>query len=210
MEAQPAVSLHQATLANRRQVSYWLLWTLASAFAGLLTGYLEAGQFQFAATLIFQGFIAGAAQWLVLRPYLARAGWWIPATGLGMFVGWLLWIAKPGSWYDTFAWLQDTFGLWEVFWLNAASMTVVMLVAGAVQWLILRRDSHAGGWLLLSLLGGMLMGSVAATASYAITFGPSGNFIGPVLQTSLQVAAGWTAYGLLTGWWIAKRISPSQ
>lgn len=39
---------------------------------------------------LFQGLILGVAQWLVLRRYMRNSIWWLLATILGCFFGWLL------------------------------------------------------------------------------------------------------------------------
>jgi hypothetical protein len=41
------------------------------------------------------GAALGASQWLILRRYLPRAGWWVPFNGVGLAAGWLLAAATP-------------------------------------------------------------------------------------------------------------------
>lgn len=89
------------------------------------------------------GFLAALAltmaifQWLLLRPYLPYAGWWILVTGLGWLTAGLLFAAAI-----TLSLGQDllsTAGLLFVFALLGAAV-------GLAQWLFLRRVIPRAGW----------------------------------------------------------------
>ena len=85
------------------------------------------------------GLLTGLLQYLLLRGYLPRMSWWIAAT----LLGWLLLFAV---------------GLLSArFSVTMPPALAVALVAGLVglpQWLLLRRRvSHAGYWMLSSVLG---------------------------------------------------------
>jgi hypothetical protein len=86
--------------------------------------------------------LTGLLQYLLLRHYLPRIGWWIAATALG----WPLGIAVVYLGY----------AIWPVA-LNANSTWSAMLigaVTGLAQWLVLRwRVPRAGWWVLASVLG---------------------------------------------------------
>jgi hypothetical protein len=97
------------------------------------------------------GFLAALAltmaifQWLLLRPYLPHAGWWILVTGLGWLAAGLLFAATI-----TLSLGQDllsTAGLLLAFALLGAAV-------GLVQWLFLRRViPGAGWWVLVNVIG---------------------------------------------------------
>jgi hypothetical protein len=94
--------------------------------------------------------LTGCLQYLLLRRYLPRAGWWIVATALG----WPLGIAVVYLGY----------AVWPVV-LNANSTWSAMLVGavtGLAQWLVLRRQvPRAGWWVLASALGWGLVRLIA-------------------------------------------------
>ena len=43
-----------------------------------------------ALSVLGSGLLVGLCQWLVLRRHVARAGWWVPASGLSLIVGWFM------------------------------------------------------------------------------------------------------------------------
>lgn len=77
----------------------------------------------------------GAAQWLVLRRHLPRAGWWVLATFLGMAVG--------------FALVNVNFDPMDII----TPGFVVGAPLGTTQWLVLRRHIPRAGWWVLATLG---------------------------------------------------------
>ena len=71
----------------------WLLGVLLVLIPGWLTG-TDAFLQNIDAVFIVMGLSIGTGQWLLLRRRMPRAGWWIPANG----VGWaLLGLVTPGS-----------------------------------------------------------------------------------------------------------------
>ena len=99
------------------------------------------------------GFLAALAvtiaisQWLLLRPYLPYAGWWILVTGLGWLMAGLLYAAAITLSLD-----QDflpSAGLLLVFVLLGAAV-------GSVQWLFLRRVIPRTGVVDLSPLAAIM------------------------------------------------------
>lgn len=144
-----------------------LLTTLAIPIAWLLSGPLGAAlllaldlilkpmtgvpSFLDGSILRALGFLAALAltigifQWLLLRPYLPFAGWWILVTGLGWLTAGLLFTAAT-----TLSLGQDpllTAGLLFVFVFIGAAV-------GLAQWLFLRRViPRAGWWVLVNVLG---------------------------------------------------------
>jgi hypothetical protein len=83
-------------------------------------------------------------QWLLLRPYLPYAGWWILVTGLGWLTAGILFIVAT-----TMALGQDlisTAGLLFVF-------ALLGFAVGLAQWLFLRRViPRAGWWALVNVM----------------------------------------------------------
>lgn len=195
-------------MAPGRSLQFQLFWILASAAGGGVTGTLEAGRFQFLATLVLMGFLVGIAQWLVLQWYVHRAFWWFPATGIGMVLGNLAQISlQPIGQLATG--LYQWIGLWEVFWLNGLIWPVVLLVTGLLQWVVLqvlfRPASGSGWWILVSIAGGLLYGIAGATFCYLACDGVAAVTNGQV-STALTYAVSWAAYAAGTGWFLAGLI----
>jgi hypothetical protein len=108
------------------------------------------------------GVITGFFQWLVLRRYLSRAGWWIVASA----VGWAVGIALS----------------WIVHW-DDVGFVAIGAIVGAVQWLILRRQvRRAGWWILASAVGwAVSWGGVGIVSGEVWGGGVGGQFTGAVL-----------------------------
>jgi len=71
--------------------------------------------------------LPGFLQWLILRHWFPRAGWWILASGVGAFLGFM-----------TFIWagvVEDTRGPDTPRLLGPAIMALGGIIYGAVQWL---------------------------------------------------------------------------
>lgn len=176
----------------------WLWWTLVSASSGAIVGALEAGGFEFFATLVLTGFVVGIAQWWVLRGYIQSAIWWVLASALGWFVGINLAIVSGGLFNALIELLFAVGELGEVFWLNVVKQPVILAVFGVAQWLVLRRHVQAGWWVLASAVGGVVQGVVStiicAAACQALTVS-----VGEQIATAVTYAAGWAGYGAVTG-----------
>ena len=139
--------------------SQWLLATTIGWIIGLVLGR-EVGI----------GLIIGFFQWLVLRRYISKAGWWVGVTALGWAIGWAIItsgaIVPSGSNFIT-----------SVF-----SGALLGLTMGVGQWFLLRRwVNFASMWLLLAvsgwaialagLLGSTLVGAIAgAITGFAFDF----------------------------------------
>lgn len=131
---------------------FWIKWELANAvgmflgyFAGFFTVILTSVflEFSFAPSIfgIMLGLMVGAAQALILRPYVGRVLCWIPASAIaaGSIVG----LMFSGG-FD----MPESIG-----WLVVASI-VAGAIAGALQWLILRNgNTHAAWWIPSSAVG---------------------------------------------------------
>lgn len=194
--------------SNRRHttpavIALWGQWIIASTAGGAVVGLLEV-RFQFLATLVLAGFVVGAAQWLILRAYIAHAWLWIIASGVGVILGNLLQIEIRGSSQLT-TWLSEHLGLWEVFWLNFVSQPIVLVIASLLQWLILRRYRQSLWWIPVSLVGGMLLGATSATFC-SVGCDAVASSVNAQVSTALTYASGWAAYGMVTGGLIARLI----
>ena len=81
-------------------------WALATTLAGIVssivmveagTAFYESSQevggtyfVVFLLTSLGTPFLVATCQWLVLRRLVRRAGWWVPVSGLSLFLGWLV------------------------------------------------------------------------------------------------------------------------
>ena len=101
---------------------FWIQWVLASTL-GWLLGNALIPEFSIGATI-------GIAQWLILRPLVSNAGWWIVASMAGWFIGGLnLLIITPPT-IETVT--GAIFGAW----------------IGLAQWIVLRKWVPLSGWWL--------------------------------------------------------------
>jgi hypothetical protein len=144
---------------------FWLLW-VAARTVGFALGATAVGCFGAVITSGTRPFIVAAAQpvllvvlatlpgfldWLILRWWFSRAGWWILASGAGSFLGFF-----PLGWGIAVA---DIHGDKVPVWFFEVPTSVVVIlatavagaVAGAMQWLVLRLwIARAGWWVLAS------------------------------------------------------------
>lgn len=106
------------------------------------------------------GLFTGLFQYLLLRRYWPRSGWWILATSLG----WVLTAAVTVLRYP----LSLRFGLdlaSTSAWLPPLTYIISGSIAGLAQWLLLRRRlPHAAWWIAASVLGWGLIGITANEA----------------------------------------------
>ena len=100
--------------------------------------------------------VMGLLQYGLLRRYLPRMGWWVPATIVGGLLGFVL----------SFGWFQAAMYFWteaviRESWVISPAFVAVGLSVGAGQWLLLRRRlpraswwivANAAGWGLLLLI----------------------------------------------------------
>jgi hypothetical protein len=130
----------RATIGSR----IWLQWVVASSLGWAVGGVVlslnvgtmgdQLGNVVGDAAL---GLMVGISQWLVLRQYLDRAGWWIVASAGGFLLA-----ASLGE-YLLQPWLGE----------NAGGLLLTIglgLVPGILQWLFLRRQVARAGWWALA------------------------------------------------------------
>lgn len=189
-------------MESNKNAPIWLFWVLLSALGGAITGWLEAGRFQFGATLILAGFIVGGLQWFVLRKRLAWAWLWPVVTGFGLILGHLahIYLAVDSAWA---MWLWRHVGLWEVFWLNLFMFAIAVTVMSCAQWILLRQYPGSWAWIPLGTLAGAALGATSATtcnlACDVIAVNLGGAFSG-----AMVTASGWAIYGVITGWLLSR------
>jgi hypothetical protein len=135
-------------------VAWVIAWALISQIEKAVGGTIQVGgQTRITEDFLFSyaffpafGLVAGCLQYLLLRRYLPRMGWWIVAT----VVGWLFPIAVLRLGSAVLPAALDVSTVWSV-------AVVVVLIGGSIglaQWLVLRqRVCHAAWWILASVLG---------------------------------------------------------
>jgi hypothetical protein len=113
---------------------------------------IEAARLQAAASALgaFGLSVAlGTAQWLVLRRAI-RAGWWLPATCLGFTLAFTLVAFNAGGSVSTIGPRQGPVPpLLSIFVITP----LAILLPGAGQWLVLRRDCTRVNWWPLVNIG---------------------------------------------------------
>ncbi len=137
--------------------SLWLLWTIATA----LGFTLGIGLSQLALTAMGEilssiafGSIAGLAQWFILRKRFHVSGWWVLATSLGATLGLVA----------TNAVHEALMGVRVALVVGVLGLTVLGLLVGIAQWLVLRKHLHRAGWWVLASAAGWFLGGLIAWA----------------------------------------------
>ena len=103
------------------------------------------------------GALIGAVQWLVLRRWLAGAGWWVAASAAGMALG------GGAAFAASFATGADVIQPWALAVLGAP--------LGIAQWLVLRRWlAGAGWWVPLNVLGLPVSFAAGLIVSFSLGF----------------------------------------
>ncbi|PSN11562.1 hypothetical protein C7293_23795 [filamentous cyanobacterium CCT1] len=195
---------HRTIAPGSPSARFLAAWVGANLAGGFVVGFLENNGLQFMATLILTGAIVGSLQWCVLRVVLSRGGglrWWPLASALGWIVSALLRSLMQGLYAPVVNGLWQTFGFWEVFWLNLVTGPLMIWGMAIAQGLILRRRGLSlWGWVVLSLVGGALQG--AASAALCAGYCP---ILPPLWAGGIVAGFGWAVYGLVTGLWLVGR-----
>ncbi len=181
-----AVDIDESKL-KRNEVGLWFAWTLATTLGMLigylllafLTGSLDLGLARVLVPLI-SGLLLGLAQWLVLRPYVARAYQWIFHHASGWVVGYGL-------------------GLLVVQFLSGTSLGMLLgfisfgVILALFQYPILQREvPRLGLWILGNVLGWTL-GAYLSQVAVGVFF----QHALPTTFTGVLVSVGVT--GLVAG-----------
>jgi hypothetical protein len=135
------------------------------------------------------GAAIGLAQWLVLRRYLSRLGWWVLATMIGY--------ALPLA-------LGPSIPLREPPWL-AGSIMFLMFGAtlGILQWLVLRGRVYQAGWWIALCIGSWLLAFALTGIAYL-----SGLYVEPFdLLAAFLVPVAVAGAGIV---WLLRRPAPSM
>ena len=200
--------LNSHRISNTRRIwsALWITWIVANALGGLLVGTLEAGGLQVAATLVLSGPILGAVQWLVLKRALRIGPIWILGSTVGWLAGTALSMAASPLVDPLVAALLNSFGQWEVLWLNAIKQTLILTVLGLAHWAMLRqRIPEAGWWIVASALAGLAQGTVQASFC-AAACEPITTSLGSMVATGLTYSIGWMAYSIVTGYALVRSL----
>jgi hypothetical protein len=180
-------------------VAWVVAWVLVSLVERAVGGTMQvAGRSRitedYLLSFIFYPLIAlvtGYLQYLWLRRYLPRMGWWLAATALGLLVGL----------FGSSLLSRISYGT-----LDVQSVWFAILVTGFVggsmglaQWLVLRQRVHrAGWWIVANALGWGVVGWGAATLSNEMVLPALGIILVPGIATA---AALW----LLLDQWPGRR-----
>jgi hypothetical protein len=133
---------------------FWLGWTLLTPLAGFLGG-LPMGAFYssmgygagtFLVFNIFVAVLVAFAQWILLRKYIPKAGFWILASGASALVSVLVFQSVLGG-----------IGVVGGYFISGA-------IQGFFQWLVLKPHVRRAGWWLLAV---PILGGIEAWLIYA-------------------------------------------
>jgi hypothetical protein len=125
---------------------------LNEPYYGSAVSAIEAARLQASANGLggfLMGVALGTAQWLVLRRAI-RAGWWIPATCLGFTLAFALVGLNAGGSVST---IGPAAGPVPPLLSLFVITPLAILLPGAGQWLVLRRDCARTGWWPLVNIG---------------------------------------------------------
>ncbi|MDE5102551.1 MAG: hypothetical protein O4807_06055, partial [Trichodesmium sp. St19_bin2] len=168
---------------------FWFQWVLANSVGGvvgLFVGVLVGGRvdnimvsFRLAVFSTIFGTVVGSFQWWVLRKRLPQARWWVLATALASAIGFLIAMAVSNA---VSVFVSDAVIIYTV------SYSLIGLVIGSAQWLVLRKQlSQSHWWILANILG------IAATL-FAIVY--SSRFELGLLKTFISFLS---VFGIIYG-----------
>ena len=184
----------------RNEFGMWLEWTLATAF-GMLLGFLPSlvlvniMDLALARLIVplFEGFMVGLAQWVVLRKYVKVVSDWILAAGASWAIGY-------------------TLGLFIINGLTGTGLDGFIgyilfgIIVGLVQWPLLRREiPNVWMWILANVIG-WTSGFFLSQISLDLFFNSPA--IDPVASTSVISGVSGLVAGAITGIaliWIVRK-----
>jgi hypothetical protein len=132
------------------------------------------------------GIPLGFAQWLVLRPYLIRAAWWVSATALGYAAVFALGLA-----FFAQASLEGV-SAGQQLALGTIAGGLVALPVSVLQWLLVLRSQlpRAGTWIVASVIS--LAVGFAVSFGLSLTIGGLSFVAGPVVAAAVGgIAMAW-------------------
>jgi hypothetical protein len=181
-----SVGVAQWLVLRRRipEARWWVWATIVGVTIGLALvereGTIERSAF------VARGASIGLAQLVVIRwrfPEIPQVRWWVPITALGFTLGYLGVMELPLVLFSS-----RILG-------SSVSDIFVGGVVGLVQWFVLRRRvSNAGKWVLASAIGQWIGFTSVETVGHAV----GGNFEAYALG-SFGAAAALAIYGMITG-----------
>ena len=182
----------------------WLWWVLTSAVGGgvgWVLGFALAGgagdaigQAGFDVMLCIFGASVASCQWLVLRPRIPQAGWWMAASTIG-------WIIVVGAYANA---MESAMGH------AAVRATVAGATVGAAQWLVLRRHvPFAGCWVPASAIGWGLGWAAAGAVDRTVARLVSDEIVGYALLFAIIAAVASAFTGLALAWLLRRPLSES-
>jgi hypothetical protein len=184
---------------------YWLAWFMASVMgygmgAILGTGLAYGPSFRDLPegvlgilTGIVMGATGGYFQWVVLRERITGAGLWWSASALGF--GTAMGAVAASNTDESYAIAIVLMG------------SVLGVISGIPQWLVLRRKVPRSGWWLVASCIGSLVGLL--DFHFVLALGEAGKWTQAILTFGLLFGAG---YGAITGAalvWLLRQ-SPSS
>jgi hypothetical protein len=184
----------------------WTLVSLGGWFAGAFAGQLASSILGMVIGLAVAGAGVGLAQWLALRGWVNRAGWWIAATTAGVILAG----SVGGVTVSIQILLPETDQLPYVAVATAGLERLLIggTLPGLCQWVVLRQWVARAGW--------WLPGSALAwAAGIAVTGRLVTALPDKVLRGGLDgfeaIVAGMTLTAALTGLllrWLLQRLRP--
>lgn len=128
--------------------------------------------------LLVLGLITGFLQYLLLRHYLPRMGWWIVATTPGLLLG------LVGSRLL----LRAFYSYPDSIWLGILGTMLLGGSLGLVQWVVLRQHvHHAAWWILANVIGWGVIGLGVETLSTQMIIPIVGIWLVPATATSVAL-----------------------
>jgi len=141
---------------------FWLKWTVASIL-GLVLGWALTFAVIWSLKAVFGvadedalasfillpsiGISVGLFQWLVLRPHIPQAIWWVLAS----ITGWAIGLPLAQALFRAVNAAME--GAIEGSFAGTIQITVFGVLIGLAQWLVLRQHvSKAGWWILASIM----------------------------------------------------------
>jgi hypothetical protein len=125
--------------------SFWLYWMAANTIAFSLAATAQlVGLGAYGVNFVVGAALAGSLQWLILRPWVSFAGWWVLVGVAGFILGLLAMSCGMNA------------ALWAVGGESGTALALGLAfagafafggaVAGALQLLVLRRWVGGAGW----------------------------------------------------------------
>jgi hypothetical protein len=146
---------------------FWFQWVLASTIGvvvlfalifavAMLVGAIVGGEAEDKVPFVpFVGLSFGIMQWLILRRYMPRAGWWVLVSTLGWILGFGV-LALAGKFAENLVPSAIQPEVSALVFFLAAGVSL-----GILQWLVLRRHMlQAGWWVLANVVGWGILGLI--------------------------------------------------